>query len=104
MQGRTWRKEAIKSAGGVSWRLIAGRGQDRVRFGLGRISEADAQRALETMQKEEHESVGTTRYGAILRLAEEDHQKAVDFLIAGDLDDVFGPEPADYSAMRLEEY
>lgn len=97
----TWRKEPVRSAGGVSWRLVRGRGDDRIRANLGRIPELDAERALARMQAEE--DAGTV--SRILAWHDEDQATAIRYLVGDAAAAALLPAPlVDYGAMTLREY
>jgi integrase len=99
---RTWRKEAVKSAGGVSWRLITGRADERVRVNLGRVDEAAADRALAGLQRLENEGAAPR----VLALLDAEPERARLFLLEGDPAEVelLAPAPIDYGAMTVAEY
>lgn len=98
---RTWRKEKK----GSSWRLDAGRGAERIRLTLGPVSEADAERARLAMQDLELAPPDATiTANALLILAKQDREKAVAYLLDEIDEDLFGPPPVDYAAMRLQDY
>jgi integrase len=99
--GDRWRKEAVKSPGGTSWRLLRGRNDDRIRANLGRISERDAEKALVRMQAEE--DGGTVQ--RVLALHESDPAAAVGYLVGDPAVVALLPDPPiDYSVMPLREY
>ena len=122
---RKWRLEPVKSAGGTSYRLVAGRDQDRVRVNLGRIPLDVAERCLEGMQAEERATYGTPRYDRVLRLSAEKTEirvpgdggeeaphmivgggtAAVVSYLSGTIpDDAFALTPEDYGSMTFAEY
>lgn len=71
---RTWRLEAIRSARTdeiTSYRLIAGRGDDRQRVPLGNLTAAQAEECLASMIAEEKATFGTKLYDRLLRLSAE---------------------------------
>src|SRR5262245_40491975 len=105
---RTWRKEAIKSAGGTSWRLVAGSDKARKRIGLGRVSEAQAHVALETMQAAEHADDKGERAQRMLDTYGDPatREAAVrGYLLADPGEEALLPTPRkDYGRMTLAEY
>lgn len=98
---RTWRKEAVRSAGGTSWRLVGGRDVDRVRLNLSRVPESDADRALVAMQAEED----TGNAARVIALAHADPAAAVRYLLGDPAATALLPAPAvDYGAMTVADY
>jgi integrase len=98
---RTWRKEPVKSGGGVSWRLIAGRAGDRVRLNLSRVTEGQAEAACIAMQAAEADGTALR----VLALAHRDAEGAVRHLISDAAEARFLPEDAvDHGAMTVTEY
>lgn len=107
MDPRKWRKDAVKSKNGPSWRLMTGRNETRKSIWLGQIPEEDVERCLVAMQAEEDRTVNTPLYGRLERLAEEPGgpEKVRQLLRDGGLTiDLFGAPPSDYGAFRLEDY
>jgi integrase len=100
-----WRLQSkARSKGRYFW-LETGRAESRRSLTLGFVSEGQAQTALDTMNREEEQTVGTPMHGRIERLFEREPAKALAYLVGEGLgEDPFGPEPADYGALSLREY
>jgi integrase len=127
---RTWRKEPIKAARSgkiTSYRLVSGRGNERIRLNLGPVTEAQATICEMNMNIEEKETFGTAAYDRVFQLAErqevmipnadpgESHLittgglHAVVRVLLGDvaikdLSDFFGPGSTDYGKMFVSDY
>lgn len=107
---RKWRKTRQKVRGRTYWSLQAGarKSDDRVSMSLGYVSESEAERALEAMQREEAITVARAAYDRVLRLFKKDKQAARDYLVGDEaMEALFGTdgpvEPA-WEHLPIREY
>lgn len=108
---RKWRLTKQTAPKGIFWSLQSGsRGDDkRYALSLGYCSEADANRALNTLQREETAHLGTRLYDGILRMYDKDRDAARDYMFGdGAFDKLKTPEeeeaPPNWAAATLNEY
>jgi integrase len=100
-RARSWRKEAVSSAGGVSWRLVSGRGDERVRLNLGRIDEAAAEAARAALQAAEEDGTAAR----VIQLHQKEQDAAIRYLLGDPALAASLPQPAvDYVELTLAEY
>lgn len=98
---RTWRLEPKRRSGGTYWLLLAGRNDDRVRLALGYLERPDAERARESMQREEDAG----RAARVLELHQRDAEAAVQTLVGHPgLAALLPPAKVDHARMTLREY
>lgn len=101
-----WRLASKSRTKGRYYWLETGRAESRRSLTLGFVSEAQANRALETMNREEELTAGTPMHGRVERLFSQDPEKAIAYLVEGEGSelDAFGSDPADYGALPLNDY
>jgi integrase len=98
-----WRLGSKARAAGRYWFLESGRGENRRSLSLGYLTEAEARKALETMNREEDRTAGTPQHGRILRMHEHDAEKAIEVLVEDRIQDL-GGDTVDYGALTVAAY
>lgn len=100
---RSWRKEAVKSAGGTSWRLVTGRADERMTLNLSRVTEDEAETARLRMNLAEQ----SDEADRVIRTFAKDIEAGRRYLLADpDAAEVAGLAPVgpDYAKMTLRAY
>ncbi len=108
MSVRVWRLEAVKAKDGrvTSYRIMSGRGSDRVSIGLGKVDEETATACRDAANLDAVKVHGSRHEDHLLALAKEEDgtSKIVAFLTADGIQTALDEMPQSYSHMNLSEY
>ena len=103
---RKWRADPVRNRKKqiTSWRLVAGRGRERVWFNVGPMDKELAARCADAMNAEERETEGTPEYDRALRLAKEHPPERIAQMLLDEEAGLFEPPKPDYSRMLVSDY